>query len=128
MVESTHLIAACFVLTALGFAFVFLAYAALVVCLPTAVAFPCFLFGLLALPLCCLPARRFLAVRLRRWPFLDFLVVYWRRPCAGQALTFFAAAKKVSKESGFTPLILKRVPWLGGGSGASGIGVLAHFA
>ncbi len=26
------------------------------------------------------------------------------------ALTFFAAAKKVSKESGLTPLILKRVP------------------
>ena len=43
-------------------------------------AFPCFLSGLLALPLC------------------------------GAALTFFAAAKKVSKESGLTPLIIKRVP------------------
>ena len=31
-------------------------------------------------------------------------------PLCGAALTFFAAAKKVSKESGFTPLILKRVP------------------
>jgi hypothetical protein len=39
-------------------------------CLPTALAFPCFLIGLLASPLC------------------------------GAALTFFAAAKKVSKESG----------------------------
>ncbi|RFU47441.1 hypothetical protein D0B32_15125 [Paraburkholderia sp. DHOC27] len=37
-------------------------------------AFPCFVFGLLVLPLC------------------------------GAALTFFAAAKKVSKESGLTPL------------------------
>ncbi|MEW6346757.1 MAG: hypothetical protein AB1704_39525 [Pseudomonadota bacterium] len=37
-------------------------------------AFPCFVFGLLALPLC------------------------------GAALTFFAAAKKVSKESGLQPL------------------------
>jgi len=37
-------------------------------------AFPCFAFGLLALPLC------------------------------GAALTFFAAAKKVSKESGLQPL------------------------
>jgi hypothetical protein len=42
------------------------------------------------------------------------------------ALTFFAAAKKVSKESGLTPLALKRVPWLGGGSGASGISAPAH--
>ena len=42
-------------------------------CLPTALAFPCFLIGLLASPLC------------------------------GAALTFFAAAKKVSKESGLTP-------------------------
>jgi len=43
-------------------------------------AFPCFVGGLLALPLC------------------------------GAALTFFAAAKKVSKESGLKPLIIKRVP------------------
>ncbi len=42
-------------------------------CLPTALASPCFLSGLLASPLC------------------------------GAALTFFAAAKKVSKESGLTP-------------------------
>ena len=39
-------------------------------CLPAALAFPCILIGLLASPLC------------------------------GAALTFFAAAKKVSKESG----------------------------
>jgi hypothetical protein len=35
------------------------------------------------------------------------LFCYWSisvRPCAGQALTFFAAAKKVSKESGLKPL------------------------
>ena len=43
-------------------------------------AFPCFVSGLLALPLC------------------------------GAALTFFAAAKKVSKESGLTPPAYKRVP------------------
>ncbi|KAA1012403.1 hypothetical protein FVF58_10970 [Paraburkholderia panacisoli] len=67
-------------------------------CLRAALASPCFHVGLLALPLC------------------------------GAALTFFAVAKKVSKESGFTPLILKRVPWLGGGSGASGIRVPAHSA
>jgi hypothetical protein len=39
--------------------------------------------------------------------FFDLsLLCYWSisvRPCAGQALTFFAAAKKVSKESGLTP-------------------------
>jgi hypothetical protein len=39
-------------------------------CLPAVLAFPCFVIGLLASPLC------------------------------GAALTFFAAAKKVSKESG----------------------------
>src|ERR1700761_8311933 len=63
-----------------------------------ALAFPCFVSGVLALPLC------------------------------GAALTFFAAAKKVSKESGLTPPALKWVPWLGGGSGASGIGAPAHSA
>ena len=42
-------------------------------CLLTVLAFPCILSGLLALPLC------------------------------GAALTFFAAAKKVSKESGLQP-------------------------
>jgi hypothetical protein len=53
-------------------------------CGPAALAFPCFASGLLALPLC------------------------------GAALTFFAAAKKVSKESGLQPLALKRVPRLEG--------------
>ncbi|MEM5296865.1 hypothetical protein VSR82_21360 [Burkholderia sp. JPY481] len=43
-------------------------------------AFPCFVIGLLALPLC------------------------------GAAPTFFAAAKKVGKEDSFKPLALKRVP------------------
>ena len=61
-------------------------------------AFPCFHGGLLALPLC------------------------------GAALTFFAAAKKVSKESGLTPPAHKRVPWLGGSSGTSGIRAVAHSA
>ena len=55
-------------------------------------AFPCIVIGLLASPLC------------------------------GAALTFFAAAKKVSKESGLTPPILKRGPWLGGCSGSVEIG------
>jgi hypothetical protein len=68
------------------------------VCGGSLLAFPCFRSGLLALPLC------------------------------GAALTFFAAAKKVSKESGLTPPALKRVPWLGGGSGTSGICVPAHSA
>jgi hypothetical protein len=49
-----------------------------------ALASPCFVFGLLVLPLC------------------------------GAALTFFAAAKKVSKESGLQPLALKWVPRLEG--------------
>jgi len=61
-------------------------------------AFPCFVSGLLALPLC------------------------------GAALTFFAAAKKDKQRKRLTPLILKRVPWLGGGSGASGIRAPAHSA
>jgi hypothetical protein len=47
-------------------------------------AFPCFVSGLFALPLC------------------------------GAALTFFAAAKKVSKESGLQPPALKRVLGLEG--------------
>ena len=67
-------------------------------CALVVLAFPCFHGGLLALPLC------------------------------GAALTFFAAAKKVSKESGLTPPALKWVPWLGGGSGASGISASAHSA
>src|SRR5471032_3215279 len=67
-------------------------------CALVVLAFPCFHGGLLALPLC------------------------------GAALTFFAAAKKVSKESGLTPPAHKRVPWLGGGSGTSGIGAPAHSA
>src|ERR1700693_3255325 len=67
-------------------------------CMPTGLAFPCVLSGLLALPLC------------------------------GAALTFFAAAKKDKQRKRLTPPIPKRVPWLGGRSGASGICVLAHFA
>ncbi|NIF79020.1 hypothetical protein F3J20_16780 [Paraburkholderia sp. Cy-641] len=61
-------------------------------------AFPCVRVGLLALPLC------------------------------GAAPTFFAAAKKVGKESSFTPPALKRVPWPGGDRGASGVCLLAHSA
>ncbi len=44
----------------------------------------------------------------------------------GAALTFFAAAKKVSKESGLTPLAYKWSPLLGVGSGAPCIRALAH--
>jgi hypothetical protein len=51
----------------------FFGVATAVGCFSAALAFPCFLVGLLASPLC------------------------------GAALTFFAAAKKVSKESGLTP-------------------------
>jgi hypothetical protein len=43
------------------------------------------------------------------WPFLDFAVVYFALPLCGAALTFFAAAKKVSKESGLTPVGYKWV-------------------
>ena len=53
--------------------FALFACAALFVGVFVVLAFPCFLDGLLASPLC------------------------------GAALTFFAAAKKVSKESGLTP-------------------------
>ncbi|ABE28738.1 hypothetical protein Bxe_A4262 [Paraburkholderia xenovorans LB400] len=76
----------------------FFVCAGLCVCVPGGLAFPCIHGGLLALPLC------------------------------GAAPTFFAAAKKVGKESRFTPPTLKRVPWLGGDSGASGICVVAHSA
>ena len=75
-----------------------------------------------------LPVRRFGLCSLRCWPFLDFLVVYLRCPCAGRHLLSLHAAKKVSKESGLPPQILKRIPWLGGGSGSSGIRALAHSA
>ncbi|RKE25320.1 hypothetical protein B0G76_6847 [Paraburkholderia sp. BL23I1N1] len=68
-------------------------------CLPGALAFPCFLIGLLASPLC------------------------------GAAPTFLCLPqRKVGKRKRLTPLAHKRVPWLGGGSGASGICVLAHSA
>jgi len=70
----------------------------LLLLLVTPLAFPCFHGGLLALPLC------------------------------GAALTFFAAAKKVSKESGLTPPALRWLPQFGVGSGAPYIRVLAHSA
>jgi hypothetical protein len=62
------------------------------------------------------------------WPFLEFTVVYWCCPCAGRHLLSLHAAKKVGKESGFTPPAHKRLPWLGGGSGPSGISARAHSA
>ena len=77
---------------------------------------------------------------LRRWPFLAFAVFFealafpcirgglLALPLCGAAPTFFAAAKKVGKESRFTPLAQKRGPWLGGGSGPSGICPIAHSA
>jgi hypothetical protein len=59
-----------------GNSVLFLAAQAFLVVAPTVLAFPCIVIGLLGSPLC------------------------------GAALTFFAAAKKVSKESGLTPLAL----------------------
>jgi hypothetical protein len=44
------------------------------------------------------------------WAFPWNLVGLLALPLCGAAPTFFAAAKKVGKESGFTPLVLKRVP------------------
>src|SRR6266705_1869601 len=62
-------------------------------------AFPCFDIGLLAFPLC------------------------------GGAPTFLCLPqRKVGKRKRLKPPALTRVPWLGGGSGASGICVLAHSA
>ena len=49
-------------------------------------------------------------------------------PLCGAALTFFAAAKKVSKESGLTPLAYKWSPLLGDGGGTPYIRALAHSA
>ena len=49
-------------------------------------------------------------------------------PLCGAALTFFAAAKKVSKESGLTPPAFRWLPRFGVGSGAPYIRVLAHSA
>ena len=64
----------------------------------------------------------------RSWELWRFLLAFpcvrvgvQALPLCGAAPTFFAAAKKVGKESRFTPLILKRVPRLGGGSGTSGV-------
>jgi hypothetical protein len=37
------------------------------------------------------------------WPFLDFMSVYWRRPCAGRHLLFFAAAKKSRQKKAAHP-------------------------
>src|SRR6266702_3518428 len=71
------------------------------------------------------------------WPFLEFMVVHWRCPCAGRHRFFFAGRapkevplgdKKVGKRKRLKPPALKRVSWRGGGSGASGIRVLAHSA
>ncbi|MGF6603868.1 hypothetical protein P3T23_008622, partial [Paraburkholderia sp. GAS448] len=33
-------------------------------------------------------------------PFLDLLVVYWRRPCAGRHLLFFVLPKKSRQKKG----------------------------
>ena len=62
-------------------------------------AFPCWLSGLLALPLC------------------------------GAAPTSLCRPQReVGKRKRLTPPVLKWVPWLGGDCGASGIGALAHSA
>jgi polyferredoxin len=70
-------------------------------------AFPCFLIGLLAVPLC--GAVLFFVV-LAVLAFSCFLIGLLALPLCGAAPTFFAAAKKVGKEDSFKPLILKRVP------------------
>ncbi|CAH2937461.1 MAG: hypothetical protein CPSOU_6799, partial [uncultured Paraburkholderia sp.] len=46
----------------------------------------------------------------------------------GAALTFLACRKESRQRKRLTPPAHKWVPWLGGGSGASGIGVPAHSA
>ncbi|WP_147408520.1 hypothetical protein [Paraburkholderia fungorum] len=101
-------------------------------CLPAAVAF--FLFFVFVLFLFCFGCLR------GAWWFLFLLVVAFSLafpcfasgllvlPLCGAALTFFAAAKKDKQRKRLKPLILKWVPQLGGGSGASGIRVLAHSA
>jgi hypothetical protein len=63
--------------------------------LPTALAFSCFLVGLVVLPAA--PCFGCLPTALASPCFLSGLLA---SPLCGAALTFFAAAKKVSKESG----------------------------
>jgi hypothetical protein len=91
-----------------------------------ALAFPCILIGLLALPLCGAAPAFVVAPLVLAFPC--FHVGLLALPLCGAAPTFFAAAKKVGKESSFTPQALRWVPWLGRGSGASGIRVPAHSA
>ena len=95
-------------------------------CVLWALAFPCFHGGLLALPLCRAAVGFGCFLRALAFPCVHGGLL--ALPLCGAALTFFAAAKKVSKESGLTPPVLKWVPWLGGGSGASGISAFAHSA
>jgi hypothetical protein len=94
MLDGVGLLAAPFgyMPTALGFpCFTFGLLASPVCCMPTALAFPCFAFGLLASLSGCLPA-------VLAFPCFAFGLL--ASPLCGAALTFFAAAKKVSKESG----------------------------
>jgi hypothetical protein len=51
-------------------------------------------FCLLAGVVGCFEVLVFLLVFLLLWPFLAFLSVYWRCPCAGRHSLFFAVAKK----------------------------------
>jgi hypothetical protein len=71
-------------------------------------------------------AGSFGVVFLGCWPFLEVTVVYWRCPCAGRHLLSLLAAKKVGKESGFTPPTIKWVPRPGRGSGPINERSLAH--
>ncbi|NIF55231.1 hypothetical protein F3J19_24585 [Burkholderia sp. Ax-1724] len=87
-------------------------------------AFLCFLVGVLVLALCGASLSLFSAVLAFPCVHVGLLAL----PLCGAAPTFFAAAKKVGKESSFTPPALKRVPWPGGDRGASGIRFLAHSA
>jgi hypothetical protein len=61
--------------TALGFAWFFI-FAALVFCAPVALAFYCFVIGLLVLPLCLFAYGVGIFLIWILWPFLDFLLVY----------------------------------------------------
>jgi hypothetical protein len=63
-------------------------------CLPTVLAFPCFAFGSVRFVFGCLPTAL---------AFPCFVIGLLASPLCGAALTFFAAAKKVSKESGLQP-------------------------
>ena len=87
-------------------------------CSPVAVVFSWFF---------CLP-QQVVSVCLRR---CLSLFCYWFisvPPVRGGTYFSLPPQRKVGKRKRLKPLVLKRVSWLGGGSGASGICALAHSA